>query len=58
MQAWLPQGAIAIQNARGTAPGMWIENKGTVFIAMPGVPYEMKSMMELTKKNCLSKLFK
>lgn len=57
MQAWLPQGAIAIQNARGTAPGMWIENKGTVFIAMPGVPYEMKSMMELTVLKKLSTSF-
>jgi nicotinamide-nucleotide amidase len=48
MQAWLPKGAIVIQNARGTAPGMWIENKGTIYVSMPGVPYEMKSMMQLS----------
>lgn len=48
MQAWLPKGATVIQNARGTAPGMWIENKGTIYVSMPGVPYEMKSMMQLT----------
>ena len=29
----------------GTAPGMWFYENNTVFVAMPGVPYEMKSIM-------------
>ena len=29
----------------GTAPGMWFEQDGKVFVSMPGVPYEMKAMM-------------
>jgi nicotinamide-nucleotide amidase len=34
-----------LKNAAGTAPGMWFERKGTIFISMPGVPYEMKYIM-------------
>lgn len=46
--AYLPQNAIAIHNSQGTAPGsMYFEN-GKMIVSMPGVPYEMKSMMELT----------
>jgi nicotinamide-nucleotide amidase len=30
----------------GTAPGMWMKNKNTVFISLPGVPYEMKYLVE------------
>lgn len=45
-QALVPENAIAINNQFGTAPGMWIEKESKVFIVMPGVPYEMKAMME------------
>lgn len=45
-QALVPEIATIINNQFGTAPGMWIENERKVFIAMPGVPYEMKAMME------------
>jgi len=45
-QAELPDNCIKITNRMGTAPGMWFEEKGTVFISMPGVPYEMKTMMD------------
>jgi nicotinamide-nucleotide amidase len=45
-QALLPANAQVIHNAVGTAPGMWIEHQGKVFISMPGVPHEMKKMME------------
>jgi nicotinamide-nucleotide amidase len=34
-----------ILNKRGTAPGMWFEKQGKVFVSMPGVPHEMKGMM-------------
>lgn len=45
-QAALPAACRVIQNFRGTACGMWFEKNGAVIISMPGVPYEMKSMME------------
>ncbi|MFD0864162.1 competence/damage-inducible protein A [Sungkyunkwania multivorans] len=44
-QALVPSKADALMNRFGTAPGMWLENKGTVFVSMPGVPYEMKALM-------------
>jgi len=45
-QALVPQIAIPIRNQNGTAPGIWIEKEGKLFAAMPGVPLEMKSMMQ------------
>jgi nicotinamide-nucleotide amidase len=44
-QAALPTACIKITNPIGTAPGMWFEKKGKVFMSMPGVPHEMKKMM-------------
>lgn len=44
-QAALPQGCIYLQNDWGTAPGMWFEQAGKVVISLPGVPFEMKSLM-------------
>lgn len=55
-QAFVPKIAIPIKNNYGTAPGIWIEKEKKVFAALPGVPYEMKAMMndfilpELLKK--------
>ncbi len=45
-QALLPQGSKAIPNHYGSAPGIFIQEKNKVFFALPGVPLEMKSMME------------
>ena len=45
-QAALPSNATYIKNSKGTAPGMWFEHNGKVFVSMPGVPYEMKHLME------------
>ena len=45
-QALVPSKAQILVNKFGTAPGMWLEDKGTVFVSMPGVPYEMKGLME------------
>jgi len=45
-QALIPSRAIALHNEFGTAPGMWMEQDGVIFIAMPGVPFEMKGLME------------
>jgi nicotinamide-nucleotide amidase len=44
-QAALPLCCEKITNAVGTAPGMWFERNGKVFVSMPGVPHEMKRMM-------------
>ncbi|MEQ8240118.1 MAG: competence/damage-inducible protein A [Cyclobacteriaceae bacterium] len=44
-QAMLPKACEKVTNRYGTAPGMWFERNNKVFIAMPGVPYEMKHMM-------------
>src|SRR5579871_1466578 len=55
-QAEVPDVCTVIQNKRGTAPGMWFEKDGRIFVSMPGVPHEMKGMMtdyvlpELKKK--------
>ncbi len=45
-QAFLPAGALAIENQRGTAPGFILEGEAGTIIAMPGVPSEMQWMME------------
>lgn len=44
-QAEVPDTCTVIQNRRGTAPGMWFEKNGNIFVSMPGVPYEMMGMM-------------
>lgn len=54
-QAALPDTCTFISNKRGTAPGMWFEKNGKVFVSMPGVPHEMKGMMT---DSILSKLQK
>ncbi len=45
-QAMLPANAVMLPNMRGTAQGMWFEENGVVFVSMPGVPHEMKHLME------------
>ena len=45
LQAVLPVCCTKITNVIGTAPGMWFEKGSKVFMAMPGVPHEMKRMM-------------
>ncbi len=44
-QAEVPESSRVLTNASGTAPGMWFEKEGTIFVSMPGVPYEMKHIM-------------
>lgn len=44
-QAEVPDVCEVIQNKRGSAPGMIFQKGGTVFISMPGVPYEMEGIM-------------
>lgn len=45
-QAELPEKCRILHNASGTAQGMWFEKKGKVFISLPGVPFEMESIMK------------
>ncbi len=44
-QTNLPVNSSHISNTVGTAPGIWIEDQGKVFISIPGVPFEMKAMI-------------
>jgi len=44
-QAEVPKSCLVIRNKNGTAPGMWMEKNNTVFVSMPGVPYEMQAMV-------------
>ncbi|HTL09186.1 MAG TPA: competence/damage-inducible protein A [Chitinophagaceae bacterium] len=44
-QAEVPDVCTVLHNARGTAPGMWFEKDGKVYVSMPGVPHEMKGLM-------------
>jgi nicotinamide-nucleotide amidase len=44
-QAELPKDSVTLENRHGTASGMWFERGGRVLVSMPGVPYEMKSIM-------------
>lgn len=44
-QAAVPSRCTYLANKTGTAPGMWFERNGIVFVSMPGVPHEMKYLM-------------
>ena len=44
-QALLPSKALVLKNNYGTAAGMWMKKGETVFVSMPGVPYEMKGIV-------------
>ncbi|GLU45617.1 competence/damage-inducible protein A [Allomuricauda sp. NBRC 101325] len=45
-QAMVPSRATVLHNAFGTAPGMWMKKGDTVFVSLPGVPYEMKNLIK------------
>lgn len=45
-QADVPEACQVLMNMHGSAPGMWFEKEGSILIALPGVPYEMKGLME------------
>jgi nicotinamide-nucleotide amidase len=44
-QALLPAGCKVLHNSVGTASGMWFERNNTIFVSMPGVPFEMEAIM-------------
>nr|WP_294946831.1 competence/damage-inducible protein A [uncultured Mucilaginibacter sp.] len=45
-QAEVPANCEVILNKNGTAPGMWFNHAGKIYVSMPGVPFEMKYMVE------------
>lgn len=47
LQAEVPDVCTVLHNERGSAPGMWFEKNDTIFISLPGVPFEMKGIMEM-----------
>ena len=46
LQAMVPSNCRVLANQNGTAPGMWFEKDGCIYVSMPGVPFEMKAIME------------
>src|SRR5215472_6167048 len=45
-QAQVPEGATWLDNPRGTAPGLWIEERGSILLLLPGPPAELEAMFE------------
>jgi len=45
-QALVPSKCEVLFNKVGTAPGMWVKKEDTVYISLPGVPYEMKYLVD------------
>jgi nicotinamide-nucleotide amidase len=54
-QALVPSQCEVLFNKVGTAPGMWMKKENTVYISLPGVPYEMKYILE---KEIIPKIIK
>lgn len=57
LQAMVPEACSPIPNSRGTAAGMVFEKNGKMLVSMPGVPYEMKSMMNNHVFDLINKKF-
>ncbi len=56
-QAYIPSRAQVLMNTLGTAPGMWIEHNNKILVSLPGVPHEMKKIMNETALPQLSTAF-
>jgi nicotinamide-nucleotide amidase len=52
-QAFVIHGAAVLPNDRGTAPGQWVEESGSIVMLLPGPPHELKAMFE---RQCLARL--
>lgn len=55
-QAMVPEGAEALENSRGTAPGLWIHQDGRIVILLPGPPAELQAMFAREVKPRLARL--
>ena len=58
LQAQVPSNCDVIVNKNGTAPGMWFNEGGKIYVSMPGVPFEMMYMIEEEVIPRLKALFK
>lgn len=58
LQAQVPSNCEVIVNKNGTAPGMWFNEGGKIYVSMPGVPFEMMYMMEEEVIPKIKSLFK
>lgn len=56
-QAEMPDNCIILPNHEGTASGMWFEKEGVIYIFLPGVPFEMKLLIEQEVLPRLSQYF-
>jgi nicotinamide-nucleotide amidase len=56
-QALVPDSATILPNKPGTAPGLWFNHEDTIFVFMPGVPFEMKYLMEYEVLPRIKELF-
>lgn len=56
-QALIPEGAEVLFNNKGTAPGIWMSRSGHCLAILPGVPFEMKFLMEHRVKSKIEELF-
>lgn len=55
-QALVIEGATVLPNPKGTAPGQWIDAKGRIVVLLPGVPHELRALMQTEVKPRLSRL--
>ncbi len=55
-QAMVPRGAQVLENVNGTAPGLWIENRGSRLALLPGPPREMTPMLETLVRDRLASI--
>jgi nicotinamide-nucleotide amidase len=55
-QAMVPEGATVLENDRGTAPGLWLEERGRIVILLPGPPHELKAMFSAQVEPRLERL--
>src|SRR5947207_2283874 len=53
-QGMVPRGAVLLENANGTAPGLWLERGRTAIVLLPGPPREMKPMFEAVVRDRLA----
>lgn len=58
LQGMIPTKATVLENAYGTAPGMWFFENETIFVSLPGVPNEMKGLMQFEVLPRIQKQFK
>lgn len=56
-QAFVPEVCEVLFNKQGTAPGMWFERDGNYLAVLPGVPYEMRHLMDKQVSKKIAKYF-